>query len=313
MTKYLVTGGAGFIGSHLTTALVKRGEAVRVLDNFATGKRENLDPIIKQIELVEGDLRNPDDCLRACSGIDIIFHEGAVPSVPKSVQDPVTSHQANIDGTFNLLEAARISKCRRIVFAASSSAYGDAVALPKREDQLPVPLSPYGVQKLAGEMYLKAYYECFGLETISLRYFNVFGPRQDPKSQYAAAIPAFVTSILADRSPIVYGDGEQTRDFTYIDNVVHANLMASEAPKICGQCVNIACGDRISINRIIARINECLGKNVPIRYEPTRAGDVKHSLADISLAKQIIGYEPQISFDEGLKRSIDWYKNNWKV
>ncbi|MBN1490222.1 MAG: SDR family oxidoreductase [Phycisphaerae bacterium] len=313
MGTYLVTGGAGFIGSHLTTALVAQGQAVRVFDNFSTGRRENLAGIEGKFELVEGDLRKPEDCRRACQDIEVVYHEGAVPSVPKSVADPVTSHEANIDGTFNLLSAARAAGCRRVVYAASSSAYGDTPTLPKREEQVANPLSPYAVQKLAGEHYCRAFYECFGLETIALRYFNVFGPRQDPKSQYAAAIPAFVTAILADRPPTIYGDGEQTRDFTYIDNVVHANLLCAKVAKTAGQVLNLACGERISINRIIARINEHLGKNVQPIYEPMRPGDVRDSLADISRAREVIGFEPQVCFDDGLGRAIDWYRENWSA
>lgn len=312
MANYLVTGGAGFIGSHLAAELVRRGHRVRVLDNFSTGRRENLAEVAHRIELVEGDLRKPADCRRACAGMEVVFHQGAIPSVPKSVENPVASHEANIDGTFHLLEAARAAGCRRVVYAASSSAYGDVPTLPKREDQRPLPLSPYGVQKLAGELYLRAYFECFGLETISLRYFNVFGPRQDPQSQYAAAIPAFVTAILAGRPPTIYGDGEQTRDFTYIDNVVHANCLAADAPRTAGQVVNVACGESISLNRIVARINEHLGTNIRPIYAPMRAGDVRHSLADIGLAREVIGYRPQVSFDEGLRRAIDWYRDNWK-
>lgn len=310
MANYLVTGGAGFIGSHLVERLVKDGHAVRVLDNFATGKRDNLAPFLSKIDLLEGDLRNPDDCRRACRDIEIVYHEGAVPSVPKSVEDPVTSHQANVDGTFNILMAARDAKCRRLIYAASSSAYGDLPELPKRESVCPQPLSPYAVNKLAGEYYLLAFYRCFGLQTLSLRYFNVFGPRQDPKSQYAAAIPAFVSAILAGESPTIYGDGEQTRDFTYIDNVVHANMLAAQAAKTEGQVVNIACGQRVTVNQIIAQINQLLGKNVPSKHVAERPGDIKHSLADIALARKIIGFEPLITFEEGLRRAIDWYRHN---
>lgn len=312
MANFLVTGGAGFIGSHLVAALVERGERVRVLDNFSTGQRQNLAPFQAKIDLIEGDLRHPEDCKRACDGIEIIFHEGAVPSVPRSVEDPVMTHQANIDGTFNILEAARLAKCRRLVYAASSSAYGDTPTLPKHEGMLPQPLSPYGVHKLAAEFYCRAYYECFGFQTLALRYFNVFGPRQNPKSQYAAAIPAFVTSILAGQPPTVYGDGEQTRDFTYIANIVHANLLAAKAEKTCGQVINVACGERITINRIISRINEYLGKDVRPQYVPKRPGDIRDSFADINLAKKVIGFEPQVLFDEGLRRTIDWYRENWK-
>jgi nucleoside-diphosphate-sugar epimerase len=310
MPKYLVTGGAGFIGSHIVERLVRDGESVRVLDNFATGKRDNLAPFAGKIDLFEGDLRSRADCAKACSGVEIVFHEGAVPSVPKSVEDPVTSHEANVDGTFNILLAARDARCRRLVFAASSSAYGDQPELPKREAVAPAPLSPYAVNKLLGEYYLSVFNKCWGLETLSLRYFNVFGPRQDPKSQYAAAIPAFVTAVLRNEPPMIYGDGEQTRDFTYIDNVVHANLLAAKAPKVSGQVVNIACGERVSVNQIIQEINQLLGKNVKSRHVPDRPGDVKHSLADISLARQIIGYEPLVNFADGLRRAIDWYKKN---
>lgn len=310
MAKFLVTGGAGFIGSHLVERLVRDGEGVRVLDNFSSGKRQNLEPFGSKVEIIEGDLRNPDDCRRACSGVSIIMHEGAVPSVPKSVEDPLTSHQANVDGTFNLLMAARDAGCKRVIFAASSSAYGDQPELPKHEKQKPDPLSPYAANKLFGEYYLRVFSLCYGLETISLRYFNVFGPRQDPKSQYAAAIPAFVTAILHNEPPTIYGDGEQTRDFTYIENVVHANLLAAKAPKTNGEVINVACGESVTVNQIIAAINQLLGKQVKAKYVDTRPGDVKHSLADISLAKRLIGYEPLVDFEEGLRRAIDWYKNN---
>jgi nucleoside-diphosphate-sugar epimerase len=310
MPKYLVTGGAGFIGSHIVERLVRDGESVRVLDNFATGKRQNLAPFMDKIDMFEGDLRSRADCAKACAGVEVVFHEGAVPSVPVSVEDPATSHEANIDGTFNILLAARDARCRRLIFAASSSAYGDQPDLPKRETQKPAPLSPYAVNKLVGEYYLSVFNKCWGLETLSLRYFNVFGPRQDPKSQYAAAIPAFVTSILHNEPPTIFGDGEQTRDFTYIDNVVHANLLAAKAPKVSGEVINVACGERVSINQIIGQINQLLGKNVQPKYVPERAGDVKHSLADISLARQIIGFEPVINFADGLTKAIDWYKNH---
>lgn len=308
MPKYLITGGAGFIGSHLASRLLADGQSVRILDNFSSGRRSNLELLAGQVEVMEGDLRSAEDCKKSCSGIEVIFHEAAVPSVPRSVEDPVTSHSANIDGTFNILMAARDAGCRRLVYAASSSAYGDAAELPKREAMRPQPLSPYAVNKLVGEYYCQVFASCYNLETISLRYFNVFGPRQDPKSQYAAAIPAFVTSIMRGESPTIYGDGEQTRDFTYIDNVVQANLLASKAPGVKGQVVNVACGQSISVNAIISQINKLLGTNVPPRYVPVRAGDVKHSLADISAARALIGYEPVVLFEEGLKRAIEYYK-----
>ncbi len=307
MAKYLVTGGAGFIGSHLTSGLVEKGHSVRVLDNLSSGKVENLSAVADSVDLVTGDIRDREQCLRACDGIDIVFHQAAIPSVPKSVDHPAASHDANINGTFNLLMAAVEQKCRRVIYAASSSAYGDSDVSPKHEGLPTSPLSPYAVQKLAGEMYGRAFYECFGLETLAIRYFNVFGPRQDPKSQYAAAIPAFVSCILADQPPTIYGDGEQTRDFTYIDNVVHGNLLAAEADKTCGQTINVACGRATSVNQIIRSINDLLGKDVQPTYAPVRKGDVKHSLADISRARELIGYEPKIHFDEGLRLAIDYY------
>jgi len=307
MGKYLVTGGAGFIGSHLTTRLVEKGHSVRVLDDLSSGKVENLSSVAGSVELITGDIRDPEQCRRACDGIEIVFHEAAIPSVPKSVDHPAASHDANINGTFNMLMAAAAQKCRRVIYAASSSAYGNSEVSPKHEGLATAPLSPYAVQKLAGEMYGRAFYECFGLETLSIRYFNVFGPRQDPRSQYAAAIPAFVSCILVDQSPTIYGDGEQTRDFTYVDNVVHGNLLAAEAAKTCGQTINIACGRKISVNQIIQEINNLLGKNVQPKYVPVRKGDVKHSLADISRAQKLIGYEPKVHFDEGLRLAIDYY------
>ncbi len=315
MSMFLVTGGAGFVGSHLTEALVNRGHKVRVIDNFATGKKKNIAHILDKIELLEGDIRNPDDCQRAVKDVSVVLHQAAVPSVPKSVQDPVTSHQANVDGTFNMLMAAKDAGVKRFVYAASSSAYGDTEISPKHEQILPGPKSPYAVNKLVGEYYCRAFYECFGLQTISLRYFNVFGPRQDPASQYAAAIPAFVTAILEDRQPTVYGDGEQSRDFTFIENVIEANLLAAGAPETHGEVINIACGQSVTINEIIKQINELLGKNIEPIYTDPRPGDVRHSLADITLAYQVIGYKPIVYFDEGLKKAIDWYVNNaefWK-
>jgi nucleoside-diphosphate-sugar epimerase len=310
---FLVTGGAGFIGSHLATALVERGDDVRVLDNFATGKRSNLDHIEGKFELMEGDLRVPEDCARACKGVEIVLHQGAVPSVPLSVENPVPSHDANINGTFNILQAARDAGVRRLMFAASSSAYGENPQSPKVETMATMPLSPYAVQKLTGEYYLRVFYECYGLETLALRYFNVFGPRQDPKSQYAAAIPAFVTSVMRGESPTIYGDGEQTRDFSYIDNVVHANLLAADAPEVHGEVVNIACGESISVNQVNALINELLGKDVTSNHVDPRAGDVRHSLADLTLAKKLIGYEPVVPFKEGLSRAIEWYRDHLDV
>ncbi len=307
---YLVTGGAGFIGSHLVEKLVGDNARVRVLDNFTTGKRENIAPFLDRIELIEGDIADPDICRRACDGVEVVFHQAAMPSVPRSVEDPVTSHRTNIDGTFNLLVAARDAGVRRFVYAASSSAYGETETLPKIESILPDPLSPYGVQKLTGEQYCTVFAKCYGLSTLSLRYFNVFGPRQDPKSQYAAAIPAFITAILRDEAPLVYGDGEQTRDFTHIDNVVHANMLAARADETQGEVMNAACGERITINEVIAEINRVLGKQVKSKHVDERAGDIKHSWADIGLAERLIGFKPLVSFAEGLRSVIDWYKEN---
>ncbi len=315
MSIFLVTGGAGFIGSHIAEALVNRGMKVRVIDNFSTGLRKNISHLLDKIEFVEDDIRDLDVCRRIMEDVSVVLHQAAVPSVPRSVEDPLTSHTANVDGTFNLLLAARDAGVKRFVYAASSSAYGDTEILPKYEKILPQPKSPYAVNKLVGEYYCKVFYDCFGLQTISLRYFNVFGPRQNPKSQYAAAIPAFVTAILEDRPPTVFGDGEQSRDFTYIENVVEANLLAAGAPEVHGEVVNIACGQSVTVNEIIRKVNELLKKDIKPVYTDPRPGDVKHSLADISLAKEIIGYEPKVYFDEGLKRAIDWYKENiefWK-
>ncbi len=307
---YLVTGGAGFIGSHLVERFVGRGESVRVLDNFATGKRENIAPFMDRIELVEGDIADPAICSRACKDVRVVFHEAALPSVPKSVDDPVSSHRTNADGTFNMLMAARDAGVKRFIYAASSSAYGESPNLPKVETMKTQPLSPYAVQKLCAEEYCSVFYKCYGLQTLSIRYFNVFGPRQDPTNQYAAAIPAFVTAILNGEPPTVYGDGEQTRDFTHIDNVIEANLLAAEAEELHGEIINVACGEHVTVNEIIGEINNLLGKDVPANHVAPRQGDIKHSWADIELAAKVIGYKPIVSFAEGLRRAIDWYAKN---
>jgi nucleoside-diphosphate-sugar epimerase len=308
MKRCLVTGGAGFIGSNLCRRLVKEGYAVRVLDNFLTGKRSNLADLAGKIELIEADMGDPKVARAAMEGVDVVFHLGAVPSVPRSVADPLCTHVNCVDATFTLLLAARDAGVGRFVYAASSSAYGDSPTLPKVETQPVNPKSPYAVSKLVGEYYAKVFFEVYGLQTISLRYFNVFGPYQDPASQYAAAIPAFVTSILRDQSPVVYGDGEQSRDFTFIENVIEANLCAARAAQTAGQTVNIACGERITVNEIIRLINQLVGKSVAPRYVPSRAGDVKHSLADIQLAQKLIGFRPVMDFRQGLEIAIDWYK-----
>ena len=309
MANILVTGGAGFIGSHLTTRLVELGHAVRVFDNFSTGHRENLEHIEGRCEIIDADMRDASACADAFQGVEYVFHQAAAPSVPKSVADPRGTHDININGTLNVLLTAVDQKVRRVIYAGSSSAYGETVESPKYEGIRPDPLSPYAVQKATGELYLRAVSKCYGLETITLRYFNVFGSRQDPKSEYAAAIPAFVTSILDGEPPTVYGDGEQTRDFTYIDNIVHGNILAMQAERTEGEVVNVACGTKISINDTIAAINKALGTDVKPHYEPERAGDVRHSCADISLATKLIGYEPIVSFDEGLRRAIDYYRS----
>ncbi len=310
---YLVTGGAGFIGSHLVERLLREGHPVRVLDNFSTGKRANIEPFRNRIELIEGDLVDPAACRRACQGVDVVLHHAALPSVPKSVADPVSSHRSNAEGTFNILLAARDAGVRRFVYAASSSAYGETPQLPKVETMPTRPLSPYAVDKLTGEMYCSAFAGCYGLETISLRYFNVFGPRQDPASQYAAAIPAFVCALLADRPPTVFGDGTQTRDFTYVENVVDANLLAARAPKTSGEVLNVASGQQTSVNALLSQINRVLGKNIQSNFVPRRPGDIMHSWADIRLAAEVIGFKPAVDLTEGLKRSIDWYRENLPI
>ncbi len=310
MEKFLVTGGAGFIGSNICKKLVSEGCFVRVIDNLLTGKKSNLADIIDKIDFIEADMGDEEVAHSAMEDIDVVLHQGALPSVPRSVEDPAASHQHCLNATFTLLLAARDAGIKRFVYAASSSAYGDTPTLPKVETMPTSPLSPYAAAKLAGEYYCSVFSNVFGLETISLRYFNVFGPQQDPKSQYAAAIPAFVTSILKDKPPTIYGDGEQSRDFTYIDNVIEANLLAARAKKTEGQVVNIACGQAVTVNQIIDMINENLGKKVKPEYTDVRPGDVKHSLADISLAKKLIGFEPVIPFEQGLRLAIDWYRDN---
>jgi nucleoside-diphosphate-sugar epimerase len=310
MQRFLVTGGAGFIGSNICRRLAAEGCFVRVVDNLLTGKRSNLAPVLSKIDFLEADMGVPEVARAAVQDIDVILHQGALPSVPRSVDDPAATHQHCVDATFTLLLAARDAGVKRFVYAASSSAYGDTPTLPKVETMAPSPLSPYAVGKLVGEYYGSVFSKVFGLETISLRYFNVFGPLQDPTSQYAAAIPAFVTAILRNRPPTIYGDGEQSRDFTYVDNVVEANLLAARAKETHGEVVNIACGAAVTVNAIIGMINEFLGRHVRPIYAPPRAGDVKHSLADITAATKLIGYKPVILFREGLQKSIDWYRHN---
>ena len=310
MNRFLVTGGAGFIGSNICRKLVSQNCFVRVVDNLLTGKKSNLSDIIDKIEFIEADMGDEQVANAAMKNIDVVLHQGALPSVPLSVDNPAATHKHCVDATFTLLLAARDSGVKRFVYAASSSAYGDTPTLPKIESMLPVPLSPYAVGKLVGEYYCSVFYQVYNLETISLRYFNVFGPYQNPKSQYAAAIPAFVTSILKNESPVIYGDGEQSRDFTYIDNVVEANLLAARAEKTQGQVVNIACGLAVTVNEIIDMINHSLNKEIKPIYTDPRPGDVKHSLADITAAQKLLGYKPEVSFELGLQKAINWYCDN---
>jgi nucleoside-diphosphate-sugar epimerase len=310
MANFLVTGGAGFIGSNICRRLVRENCFVRVVDNLLTGKKSNLSDIIGKIEFIEADMGDPDVARSAMKGIDVVLHQGALPSVPRSVDDPAASHRHCVDATFTLLLAARDAKVKRFVYAASSSAYGDTPTLPKVETMTPSPLSPYAVGKLVGEYYCSVFYNVYGLQTISLRYFNVFGPYQDPTSQYAAAIPAFVMAVIKDMPPTIYGDGEQSRDFTYVDNIVEANILAARAKQTKGEAVNIACGEAVTVNAIIKMINEIVGKNVKPIYEPSRPGDVKHSLADITLARKLLGFRPTVSFRKGLELAINWYRDN---
>ena len=312
MATYLVTGVAGFIGSTLARALLARGEQVRGVDNFSTGKRENLTDCASQIELHEVDLLDLDALHRACQGVDYVFHEAAIPSVPRSVQDPLGNNRANVDGTLNLLVAARDAKVKRVIYAASSSAYGDTPTLPKREDMLPNPISPYAVAKLAGEYYMTSFYRCYGLEAVSLRYFNVFGPRQDPASPYSGVLAKFITQMLNGEEATIFGDGKQSRDFTYVDNVVEANLLACQAdPKeAAGRIFNVATGRRTDLYQTFQILKRLIGYCGDVKYGPERAGDVKHSLADISRAEQYLGYRPKVDFEEGLCRTIEWYRSH---
>ncbi len=307
---YLVTGGAGFIGSHIAEALVKRGDRVRVLDNFMTGKRENLTHLTGKIEFIEADIRDYAAIRQATEGVQVVFHEAAIPSVPRSVADPQLSHDVNVNGTFNVLMAARDAGAQRLVFAASSSAYGDTEVLPKTETMMPNPLSPYAAAKIVGELYCQTFTRVYGLETVALRYFNVFGPRQDPTSPYSGVISKFVTTLLANQVPTIFGDGEQSRDFTYIANVVDANLRAAEAPEANGQVMNMGIGERITLNQLLDELQKIIGTNLKPEYKETRAGDVRHSLADISRAETLLGYRPLVGLAEGLKYTVDWYREN---
>ena len=309
MARYLVTGAAGFIGRSIASALLKRGETVRGVDNFVTGKRANLVGL-EAMEFVEGDLADATVCARACDGVEIVFHEAALASVPRSVANPVATNVACVDATLNLLVAARDAGVRRVVYAGSSSAYGDTPTLPKREDMLPKPISPYAVAKLAGEHYMRVFARVYELETVVLRYFNVFGPFQDPTSHYSGVLAIFCRKMLAGEQPIIYGDGEQSRDFTYIDNVVHGNLLAAAAPaeKVSGQMMNLATGSRITLNQTFAILRELTGYKGEPAYAEGRAGDIRDSLADIGLAGELLGYQPVVDFREGLRRTVEWYR-----
>ncbi len=307
---YLVTGGAGFIGSNIVTALVDKGRQVRVLDNFSSGRKENLAPVWDDIELIEGDIRDLTTVQRSLQGVEYVLHQAAVPSVPRSIEDPLESNASNITGTLNVLLASKESRVRRFIFASSSSVYGDTPVLPKTEHMPPSLLSPYALNKLTGEYYCKLFSSIYGLETVSLRYFNVFGPRQNPESEYAAVIPKFITAFLLKRPAVIYGDGEQTRDFTYIDNVVEANLLALEAPQVAGQIVNIASGERISLNQLVAHLEALTGENLPPTYTDPRVGDVRHSLADITLAGELLGYHPLVDWKTGLQRTLAWFSRS---
>jgi len=307
MANYLVTGGAGFIGSHLAEELVRRGHRVRVADSLVTGKRANLDHI-SEAEFVEGDLADLTFARRAVDGVDFVLHQAAIPSVPRSVKDPVTSHRANVDGTLNVLIAARDARVRRLVFAGSSSAYGDTPTLPKHEDMPSNPLSPYALQKVIAEEYLKLFYRLYGLETVSTRYFNVFGPRQDPSSTYSGVISVFATALLDRRAPTIFGDGEQTRDFTYVANVVAGVLLACESPKAPGEVINIATGGRISLNTLFDTMRRLIGVEVYPQYADRRTGDVRDSQADITKATNLLGYQPHVAFEDGLRLTVDWYR-----
>ncbi len=304
MAKYLVTGGAGFIGSHIVEELLNRGEFVRVLDNFSTGRRQNISPFIDNpnFELIEGDLRSYHIVREAVNSMDYVLHQGAVPSVPRSVKDPITTNDINVNGTLNILDASINAGVKRVVFASSSSIYGNGEELPKREDMKPAPESPYAISKYAGERYCQIFTKLYGLETVCLRYFNVFGPRQDPNSQYSAVIPKFIQMIKEGQSPIIYGDGEASRDFTYVANVVNANLLACTAKDAVGEVFNVACGGGVTINQLVKKITDLCGNNIKPIYKDPRPGDVKHSYASIEKAKTMLGYNAMISFDEGLIR-----------
>ncbi len=308
MDKYLVTGGAGFIGSNIAEELVERGYAVRIIDNFLTGKRENISSFLDKIELVEGDIRDYDACSRALDGVDFVLHQAALPSVPRSIEDPLLTNEINIKGTLNILLASREAKVKGFVFASSSSVYGDDPNLPKKEGTLGNPLSPYAISKLTGEKYCRVFSQIFGLPTVCLRYFNIFGPRQDPSSQYAAVVPNFISRMLKGESPTIFGDGEQTRDFTHVSNVVEANILASKAQGVSGEVFNIACGERTTVNSLASNLNRILKEEISPYFAEPRPGDVRDSFADMSKARKMLKYEPLVPFSKGLEETMRWYR-----
>jgi nucleoside-diphosphate-sugar epimerase len=308
MSVYVVTGGGGFIGSHIVEELLRRNETVRIIDDFSTGKRQNVRPFEGSAEIFEAEIAQAKDLPRFLAGSDYVIHQAAIPSVPRSILDPVQTHNANVNATLRLLVACQEAGVKRVVYASSSSLYGDSPTLPKHEEMAPNPLTPYGAQKLFGEMYCQVFSKAYGLETVSLRYFNVFGPRQDATSQYSGVLALFIPAVLQNRRPTIFGDGLQSRDFTYVRNVVEANLLACKIPKAGGLVFNVACGDRITVNAMLEQINKITGKDIAPIYAEPRAGDIKHSQADISRAKEHLGYEPTVSFDEGLRITIDWYR-----
>jgi UDP-glucose 4-epimerase len=306
--KILVTGGAGFIGSHLVEAFVREGHRVRVLDNFYSGKRENLRTVKNDVEVITGDCADPAAARRAVRGMEVVYHEAAVPSVARSVEDPALSHRANATATLTMLVAARDAGVRRLIYAGSSSVYGDRAGRAKREDMDPRPLSPYAVGKLMGEHYLRVFAQLYGLETLTLRYFNVFGPRQDPGSPYSGVVSLFTTALLQGQTPVIYGDGNQSRDFTYVANVVEGNLLALKAAGLKGQSVNLATGHRVSLRKLLATLARSLGRRAQAEHRPPRRGDIRHSLADITLARKLLGYRPKVTFEAGLATTVEWYR-----
>ena len=310
MAVYVVTGGGGFIGSHIVENLVRQRNTVKVIDDFSTGKRGNVEAFKNDVEIIEADLAETKNLTQFLKGTDYVIHQAAIPSVPKSILDPLKSHNANVNGTLNLLLACRDAGVKRVVYASSSSLYGDSPTLPKHESMMPNPLSPYGAQKLFAEMYCQVFTKAYGLETVSLRYFNVFGPRQDSTSQYSGVLALFIPAVLQGRRPTIYGDGLQSRDFTYVQNVVEANLLACKVPGIGGQVFNVACGERITVNSMLHQINKIVGVDISPVYAEPRSGDIKHSQADITRAREHLGYEPKVSFEEGLRATVEWYRKN---